>query len=236
MISIIQDKELIQITGEWDRIAHIRQNQISSGMDHSASEVLAPAILKEIPRNKILIDIGCGTGWLTSIASLSSKKTIGIDPSTNSIEIALENYENENVRFVTSSIEDFQKENTIFDVAISNMVASNSYDLEGFIGASRKVLKKDGIFIMTIPHPCFWPIYWGYENDEKFNYEKSCIIEADFKIQKESTNCTTTHFHHPLQDYVNIINSQNFVIEHMSELQGKGFNLPRFLLIKARAI
>lgn len=236
MISIIKNKELFQITKEWDKIAPLREKQISSGADHSANKVLAPAILKEIPKNNNLIDIGCGTGWLTSRAALSSRSSIGIDPSQNSIKIALENYKNEKTFFSVSSIEDFLKEDRTFGVAISNMVASSAPNLEYFIHASRKVLELDGTFIMTIPHPCFWPIYWGYLNDKSFVYEQSCIIEGGFKIQSELTDCTTTHFHHPLEKYVNIINSQGFVIEGFTELRGKGFSLPRFLLIKARAV
>lgn len=236
MISIIKNKNLSQITKEWDEIATLRESQINSMLDHSANEVLAPAILKEIPKNNNLIDIGCGTGWLTSRTTLFSKSSIGIDPSQKSIEIALENYKNENTFFTVSSIECFSKQDRRFDVAISNMAASNSPDLEEFIVASRKILNVGGVFIITIPHPCFWSQYWNYADDKMFLYEECCAIEGSFKMQGVTTNYTTTHFHHSLEKYVSTILSQRFVIEGMKELRGRGFSLPRFLLIKARAV
>lgn len=236
MISIIKNKDFSQITKEWDEIATLRESQISSMLDHSANEVLAPAILKEIPKNNNLVDIGCGTGWLTSRTSLLSESSIGIDPSQESIKIASANYKNENTFFTVSSIEDFSKKDRNFDVAISNMVASSSPNLEKFIFASRKVLKVGGVFIITIPHPCFWSKYWDYADDKMFLYEECCAIEGNFKMQGVTTNYITTHFHHSLEKYVSTILSEKFIIESMKELRGRGFSLPRFLLIKARAV
>lgn len=236
MTSIIESKDLSKIINEWDEIASIREEQISSGKDHSANEVLAPAILKLIPKHGDLIDIGCGTGWLTAYVAPLIRNATGIDPSEVSIKIALDRYKRKGVSYLVTTIEDFAKQGITFDVAISNMSASNTPDLDKYIESSRKVLKKNGTLIMTIPHPFFWSIYWQYSEDKNFNYEKTCIIESKFRIQDESTDYMTTHFHHPLQEYVDTIESQGFKIEYLEELKGKGFNHPRFLLIKASAI
>lgn len=116
------------------------------------------------------------------------------------------------------------------------MSASSAPDLRAFISASRDILKKKAIFIFTIPHPCFWPLYWGYASHPDFNYQKSCAIEGEFKIQNEATKLLTTHFHHPLEEYVANLSKNRFCIEEIRELAGRGFSLPRFMLIKARAV
>jgi hypothetical protein len=69
MITLKKSKTLQEITEEWDRIASFREKQVKSHKDHSADCILAPSILKELHNSPSTIDIGCGTGWLTSRVS-----------------------------------------------------------------------------------------------------------------------------------------------------------------------
>ena len=235
MITLKKSKTLQEITEEWDRIALFREKQVKSQKDHSANYVLAPAILKMLHLSPSIIDIGCGTGWLTIRASKFSQHIVGVDPSRNSIEIANNQNSNELTSYHSETIEFFSNSGQKFDIAISNMAVSCSPDLSSFLMASRQVLKKDGLFIFTIPHPCFWPIYWGYASDPTYEYSKTFAVEGEFKIQNETSSFLTTHFHHPLELYVKKIKSANFKIEAINELEGKGFPFPRFVLIKLKA-
>ena len=236
MAKVSRQKKISDIASEWDRIAATREDQIASGKDHSANHVLAPAILHELCSTDSLIDIGCGTGWLTSKAAKFSKRVIGIDPSAESIAISEISHARENITYHAKSIEDYiLQAPEIFSVAISNMAASSAPNLESFICSSRRILAENGTFILTIPHPCFWPNYWGYDSDPKFDYQKTCAIESNFKIRQEECSHLTTHFHHPLELYINTLIKGNFLIEKIRELAGRGYNHPRFILIRCRA-
>ncbi|MBW9332796.1 class I SAM-dependent methyltransferase [Herbaspirillum sp. RU 5E] len=236
MINLRKTKSLSRIVREWDSIAAIRDEQVRTGKDHSANFVLAPAILNTLPRVRSLVDIGCGTGWLTRRAAQYAEVIVGIDPSHESICIGKINNKDERIRYIPEAVETFSKKSKKFDLAISNMAASSSPELQSFISASRKILKRNALFIFTIPHPCFWPLYWGYASDPRFNYQKSFAVEGDFKIQSENSNMMTTHFHHPLDQYLSTLLASSFHIEEVTELTGRGFRLPRFILIKARAV
>jgi SAM-dependent methyltransferase len=236
MITLKKTKSLTRIAHEWDVIAELRDEQICSGKDHSANFVLAPAILNEMPKVNSLIDIGCGTGWLTERAEKYAKITVGIDPSKESIAIGRKRHGGVGIGYFSESVENYSLKGGVFDMAISNMSASNAPDLNEFISASRKILKKNAIFIFTIPHPFFWPLYWGYASDPKFNYQKSCAVEGEFKIQSESSKILTTHFHHSLEQYFTALSNSKFRVESIRELTGRGFSLPRFMMIKSRAI
>ena len=238
MVNLKKTKELLSIAQEWDLIAELREQQISSGKDHSANCVLGPAILDALPKVDYLIDIGCGTGWLTSRAAMHAKAVVGLDPSKKSIAIAQAKYARNSITYNTGSIEQYacNQENLKFDAAISNMVASNTPNLKSFFSASRKIIKKNGLFIITIPHPYFWPVYWGYASHPEFYYQNSFAVESVFKIRKQSTNMLTTHFHHPLEQYFSALINTNFSINIVRELYGQGFSLPRFMLIVAHAI
>ena len=235
MINLKRSKSLSRIAREWDAIAALREDQISSGKDHSANFVLAPAILSNLPGANSLVDIGCGTGWLTAVAQRDAIVTVGIDPSHDSIAIARVRHPGRAIRYVAESIETYSQAPRKFDLAISNMAASSAPDLGAFLAASRAILKKGAIFVFTIPHPCFWPLYWGYASHPNFKYEKSFAVEGEFKIRKETSTFLTTHFHHPLELYFSKLGDAMFTIKSIRELTGRGFQFPRFILIEARA-
>lgn len=236
MITIKKTKSFKQTTHEWDLIAAYRERQVRSQKDHSANCILSPAILNEINDVTSIIDIGCGTGWLTVRAAKKSTYTVGVDPSEKSIDIAKSMNSGSSISYVPSTIEQYSITEKTFDVAISNMAASCSPDLVGFITASRRVLKKNGLFVFTVPHPCFWPEYWGYSSDPHYKYDETFAVEGEFKIQNESSSFLTTHFHHPIEHYIKTITFSGFIIESIRELTGRGFRLPRFMLIVARAV
>ncbi len=217
-------------------IAAYREEQVRTQKDHSANFILSPAILKEIPDSSSIIDIGCGTGWLTVRVEKNSNYTVGVDPSEKSIEIAKSMNSGNSISYLSETIERYSIIGKKFDTAISNMAASCSPDLVGFVVASRRVLVKHGLFIFTIPHPCFWPEYWGYSSDPNFKYNETFAVEGEFKIQNESSSFVTTHFHHPIEHYIKVLRSSDFIIESIRELTGRGFYLPRFMLIVARAV
>lgn len=237
MISLRKTKSLARITREWDAIAALREQQIASGRDHSANFVLAPAILTELPKVDYLVDIGCGTGWLTSRAAPHAKVAVGLDPSRGSIAIAQVQHAGASIKYRAESVEQYSRRRARlqFDAAISNMAASSTPDLEHFFSASRRILKKDGLFVATIPHPCFWPLYWEYASHPKFRYERSFAVEGEFKIRKQSTHMITTHFHHPLERYLSALANVGLTVEAVRELSGRGFAFPRFMLIASRA-
>lgn len=238
MISLRKTKSLSRITREWDAIAGLREQQISSGKDHSANHVLAPAILDELTAVDRLVDVGCGTGWLTSRVASRAKIAVGLDPSRESIAIAQTRHASPSITYHAESIEEYahRRSRPRFDAAISNMAASSAPNLEAFFSGSRRILKRDALFIATIPHPCFWPLYWGYASDPKFHYGKSFAVEGEFKIRKQASDMLTTHFHHPLDRYMSALEGVGLPVTKMRELSGRGFKFPRFLLLISRAV
>lgn len=238
MINLKKNKSLSSITREWDAIANLREQQVASGRDHSANFVLAPAILDALPRSDSLVDIGCGTGWLTSRAAPRATLVVGVDPSPESISIAQMLHAGDSISYRAETVEQYARRRTRpkFDTAISNMAASSAPDLQQFFSASRRLLRKNGLLIATIPHPCFWPLYWGYASHPKFRYENSFAVEGQFKIREQSTQMVTTHFHHPLELYFSTLTRAGFKVETVRELAGRGFKLPRFMLISSRAV
>ena len=221
------------VAAEWDAIASVRDRQISLGADHSATDVLAPAILRMLPKVETAVDIGCGTGWLSRLALRRAPRVIGVDVSARSIELAKRQRPSAKLLFVHAEFTAFADTHVgLFDAAFSNMTLSTVGRLTRATRAVKQTLRPEGTFVFTIPHPCFWPSYWRYEDAEWFSYDEEIAIEAKFKIGSERTEFVTTHIHRPLQRYVDALRKQDFALVEMRELYGKGFGFPRFIAIR----
>ena len=221
------------IAAEWDAIAATRERQIADGFDHSATEVLAPAILKLLPRVDRLVDVGCGTGWLTVLAARKAGRVVGVDASLRSIELAMRSHSRKNVAYIHAEFGQFVRANHgAFGAAFANMTLSTVAGLLRLLRAVHSALAPGGVFVFTVPHPCFWPTYWGYSNASWFEYGMEAAIEASFKIGAEKTSYVTTHFHRPLQTYIEALRQTSFTLDSLRELHGRDFEYPRFLVAR----
>lgn len=240
----------MEIAIEWDEISNIRFNQISNNKDLSFNYILKPCILDLIKtcNKESVLDFGCGTGNLTKYIAECSNKIVGIDLSKRSIKIAKEHFDTvENLTFICSSIEQYSNEKNTgsFSLVVANMVLMDVINLEDVLKAVKKVLKNNSNFIFTITHPCYWAIYWDYFNKNWFNYKKELFIESNFKISLDENNLKTTHIHRPLEQYINALCNEGFIIEQMVEPMPAPSKLPlfpiknqypRFLAIKCKLI
>ena len=237
----ISPVKLEAISQEWDKVGPARHTLIESGKDVSFTKITGPCIkesLKSIKHNHIL-DVGCGTGFLTNDLANMADTCWGIDFSKESIKLATKNYQKKNLYFVCSSIKAF-KSDQLFDACIANMVFMDDPEWKDSLNNIFKLLSPDGKLLMTITHPCFWPKYWGYQDEEWFNYLDEVFIQGTFSITLEKDIGTTTHIHRPLSSYIHTILEHGFIIEKILELSDLSTSLspdktnyPRFIFIKA---
>src|SRR5437660_1242636 len=90
MLRSVKSKTLSEIVAEWDALARLRHQQISSGVDISYSQVIAPALMSLVMERKptVVLDAGCGIGSFTARLEKISKHVVGVDPSEDSLAIA----------------------------------------------------------------------------------------------------------------------------------------------------
>lgn len=207
-----------EISKEWDAIAKVRSQQLLRHEDISMDKVLIPLLFNLTSGCNFsnVIDLGCGTGYSTKHFHAKSKKLTGIDISSLSVKeaksIAPE------INFIAISIEDYSSMNTeVFTLAISNMTFMDVANLEKVIKSTSDLLQLNAHLILTITHPYFWPLYWGYEKYDWFNYSKEIEIEANFNISLNDSPFITTHYHRPLETYINLLEKYNLQIIEMRE-------------------
>lgn len=242
----VNKKQGIEIQHEWDALAPIRFEQISSGKDLTFNHVLSPEILKladEIGANSV-VDAGCGVGILTGMLADRGYDVTGVDPSGENIKIARARFGGV-ATFIESSLEDFSQRNFgAFDMIIANMVLMDVPDLRAFLSAVSAVLRDGGAFIFSIAHPCFWPSYYGYDEEEWFNYKGEFFVESPFRISsQENGDLVSTHVHRPIEAYVEAFLAARLQILHLreplptaevQELYPRPWKSPRYLVGSCR--
>lgn len=244
----VQNISSLELAREWDSLAYERHRQISAGLDITFTHVMIPLVksLLGCDINATLIDIGSGTGELTSRLARSFKEVICIEPSVLSLEIARSTLSKfSNVSFFHSDFEDCVED--VFNsscekkIFLAAMMLSADPQLDKFAQKLSKASKKGDEFVATIPHPCFWPRYWGYENETWFSYNEEIMIKAPFKISLSGSEFKTTHIHRPLGRYISTFSKYGFNLINLSEpipekkiqsLYPNSWDFPRFLAFK----
>ncbi len=211
-------KNLTDISQEWDAIVNKRQNAIENGTDVSLLYVTMPCILRHLKKlhpQKVL-DVGCGSGFLTHKVSQICTECWGIDQSRVSIDLAQKKYGSSKLHFSISEICKFHFPKDV-DVCIANMVFMDDPEWEQSLAHIFDQLPLNGSLLFTITHPCFWPKYWKYDDSSWFNYSEETYIESDFSITAQKHFGNSTHIHRPLSQYINNIISTGFTIMGIEE-------------------
>jgi 2-polyprenyl-3-methyl-5-hydroxy-6-metoxy-1,4-benzoquinol methylase len=246
---VIKDKpSLDDIISEWNTNAAARHAQIVSGVDISYREILIPTIIGLIGdvSDKRIIDVGCGSGYLTAKLASCGANVAGVDPSSNMIRIAKNEYRNiPHLKFINETIEAFssQHPNTDFDIAVSNMSLITIANMDTALMAINRLLIPNGVFVFNITHPCFYNQHRRYEPTTSFQYLLPHAQKGNFIISNDTKAlpARTTHFHRPLQEYLRSLRAASFVVDKLVEpfptpktekLYPKPWKTPRFLSMR----
>jgi 2-polyprenyl-6-hydroxyphenyl methylase/3-demethylubiquinone-9 3-methyltransferase len=98
-----------------------------------------------------LLDIGCGGGLLCEPLARLGAKVTGIDVSDTNIKIAALHAREQGVAidYRSVAVEEMAKKRTRFDIVLNMEVVEHVADVEGFVGASAKLVKPGGLMFMA---------------------------------------------------------------------------------------
>jgi len=234
---------------DWDAIASKRAEDIESGRDLSYRTVLVPTLLQLSgrPCGSRVLDVGCGSGFVSRLYARMACEVVGIDPSAESIRIArtLTTGTIKNLTFIHSDLEGYLAGSPdLCDLVLANMTTPCVADLDSFLGLVASVLRVDGRFVMTTIHPTFWPVYCGYAHQEWFSYFEEIAVSMQFGISlRPDYGHATTHIHRPLHRYIQALTSVGLTVDALAEPRPEAtaealypvpWKYPRFLALSCR--
>ncbi|MDP3026352.1 MAG: class I SAM-dependent methyltransferase [Nanoarchaeota archaeon] len=182
-------------------------------------------ILKKISPGKIVLDLGCGEGYVDRKVALWAKKVIGVDISKGMIKLA-KIQEKEDPLGITYYVRDVRKTgvpSSSINLCIGNFICNHlsPKDLVKFYSEISRVLEKKGKFVLAFPHPASYFLIKGKHSRFKiknFDYIKS--RGKCFKIMLQSVKGRTSvinTYHSNIEDHFNGISLGKLAVESILE-------------------
>lgn len=223
-----------------------------------ADVIARPLLLKlcrKVGKNKVVLDIGCGEGYLTRKIASFTKKVIGVDLSQEMIKLAEELPET-HIKYYVSDMKNLSfLQDASVDVAVASLslhYLKNALELKQFFTELKRVLKKEGRFLFLIPHPLgtlldnnsAWYFGKKFKGVSYFNDEDT-FFPYKIKHLSQKKTLEVGLYHHTLETYVGAIIHSGFVLTNILEprptkelvkkynLQAES-NMPYFLLMEAK--
>lgn len=110
-------------------------------------------LIKDIPKNSILLDVGCGSGDCIKYLSQISKEIFGIDNDENAIKKCNNNLKSlKNVKIIFADADKIPFKNDFFDAILCMGTTFGNFSETKYkiLSEIERVLKKKGIFIFSI--------------------------------------------------------------------------------------
>src|SRR5688572_9321389 len=106
-------------------------------------------------KGKVVLDIACGEGYGADLMAKTAQKVVGVDISQECIIHANDKYvpTNTNLEFLQGDVENIPVPDAAFDVIVSfeTMEHVSSEGQKKFLAEAKRVLKKNGKFIISTP-------------------------------------------------------------------------------------
>jgi ubiquinone/menaquinone biosynthesis C-methylase UbiE len=136
------------------------------------------AIAKQYVEDKDVLDIACGVGYGSNFLSQVAKTVVGVDISEHAILYAQAKYSKANLSFRVGSCTKIPFPPNSFDVIVSFETIEHFTDHETFMYEIKRVLKPDGMLIMSSPDKRIYSDRPKYSNP--FHVRE--LYHEDFKL------------------------------------------------------
>lgn len=140
---------MVEFTGERVIPGHVNDNLWS---EHVARYAFA----RRYAHDKRVLDAGCGTGYGSAELAQSATEVTGVDIAADAIEYASTNYPIAGLRFIEASCAAVPFPAESFDLVVAFEVIEHLADYRAFLNECGRVLKPDGLLIVSSPNKRYY--------------------------------------------------------------------------------
>ena len=136
------------------------------------------AFASQFVKGKKVLDLASGEGYGSSLLSKEADTVVGVDIDGNAVEHARNKYSTQNLEFLQGSILEIPiTGNNKFDVIVCFEVIEHVEEHEKLLSEVKRLLKKDGLFIVSSPNKKTYSDEISYNNP----FHKKELYFNDFK-------------------------------------------------------
>jgi len=154
---------------QWDNAANWYDQNMGEMGDNLNRTIIRPLILDLLGdlSEKTLLDVGCGSGYLTAEFANNAEKVVGTDFSANFISICRQKYKDRtNLDFIEHDITaPFQFDDASFNTISCKMVLQYVQDVHIFATEAMRLLKDRGELVIVVDHP-FRAAYFNTQSED----------------------------------------------------------------------
>jgi ubiquinone/menaquinone biosynthesis C-methylase UbiE len=154
-------------------------------------------------KDKIVLDIASGEGYGSNLLSINAAHVTGVDIDSASVKRAAKVYEKNNLTFVEGRADEIPLPDQSVDVVVSFETLEHHNKHEEMFIEIKRVLKSDGILIMSTPEKRFYTEEKNYINP----YHVKELYLDEFKLLVRS------YFTNSIFYYQNLFNGSLLVPE-----------------------
>lgn len=166
------------------------------------------ALASELVKDKTVLDIASGEGYGSNLLAQTAKKVTGVDISSEAIAYATAKYNAVNLQFMFGSVDKIPCDVGQFDVVVSFETIEHHNKHEEMMLEIKRVLKKNGILIMSSPDKLYYT-----DIPQTINpYHIKELYESEFKtlIKRHFIN---SQFLKQRLDYLSVMLPEDTILE-----------------------
>lgn len=133
---------------------------------------------------KTVLDAACGEGYGADLLARSARSVTGVDRAAEAIEHARKRYQRANLDFEVADVTQLPMADDSFDRVVSFETLEHLAEQEALLREFRRVLKPDGLLILSSPDKAIYSDQHGFDNEyhvrELYTHELEQLLDGCF--------------------------------------------------------
>ena len=205
----------------WETHADWWIEGFTDGADAEYEEQILPLAAEELAGADRVLDIGCGDGQVSRLATgLGASTVVGVDPTWNQVRVAAAR--GGGVAFARAGAAALPFADGTFDAAVACLVFEHIRDVDAAIAEVSRILRPGGRFCFFLNHPLLQTPNSGWIDDQVLDppeqyWRIGPYLIEDETIEEVEKDVFIPFIHRPLSRYVNALADHGLLIERMLE-------------------
>lgn len=205
---------------EWESHAAWWQENFTEGADPEYVEQILPLVDSWIPKEGLLIDIGCGEGQISRLAASRGLRAVGLDVSSAQLTQAAQR--SAGCSFAAGSADRLPLRDGVADAAVVCLVYEHVARFEEAIAEAGRVIADGGVFLLLLNHPLLQTPDSGWVEDYTVDppdayWQIGPYLRRSETLEEVESGVFIRFFHRPLSAYLNCATACGLTLERMEE-------------------